>query len=885
MSLWRQLTRGLRVLVNRSAADQDVDDEVRHYLDETTKAWVARGLSPEDARRAARLELGSPAAVRDEVRATGWEHLAGTFAADLRYAARRLLRAPGFAVVSTITLALGIGASTAIFSAVKPILFEALPYPQPGQLMMLWYAGQDAKPTPQAFGTFREIIARSRAFSAMAVMKPWQPTITGPAEPERIDGQRVSADYFRVFAVPPAIGQSFDAADDHPGGQNVVVLGDALWRRRFQGDPAIVGRQITLNDTPYTVVGVMPRGFENVLEPTAEIWSLLQYDPALPTDGREWGHHLRMMGRLAPDATPALAKRELDEIARAPLPELPRPAYASMQYGLIANALQADVARGVKSALLAVIGAVLLVLAIACVDVTNLLLARGAQRRPEFALRLTLGAGRARLIRQVITESLLVAVIGGALGVVVAQLGIRTLVALSPAELPRLSAISVDGTVLAFALTVSTIVGIAMGLIPALFASRDDLSTGLRHASRRTAGGHQSTRRLLVIAEVAIALVLLVAAGLLFRSLERLFAISPGFDASRVLTMQVQVSSGRRYADPAALRKFFAAGLEAVKHVRGVERAVWTSELPLTDDSEIYAVRFQPGANDRPDPAPAFRYAVTPGYFEAMGIPLHRGRLFDERDMSPVPERPVLINESLATHTFGDQDPIGRRLRFGGPADRPWDVIVGVVGDVKQTSLAAEQANAVYVVTDQWIWADNPLWLVVKATGDAAGLTPALKQAIWAVDKDQPIVRVATMEHLLAASAAQRRFALILFETFGLVALVLTAIGIYGVLSSGVAERMREIGIRAALGASRADILGVIVGQGITLTVGGVVIGLVAALVASRALETLLFGVSRLDPITYLGVVALLLGVASVACCAPAWRAARIDPSITLRIE
>jgi putative ABC transport system permease protein len=443
---------------------------------------------------------------------------------------------------------------------------------------------------------------------------------------------------------------------------------------------------------------------------------------------------------------------------------------------------------------------------------------------------------------------------------------------------------SVSGAVLAFALVTSTVAGIAVGLIPALFVSRDGVSTGLRDTSRRATGSHQVTRRVLVVAEVALALVLLVAAGLLFRSLERLFAVSPGFDASRVLTLQVQIAS-RRYADPPALLKFFGEALDAVRRVPGVERAGWTSQLPLSGDSEIYGVRFEPGPNGRPDIAPAFRYAVAPGYLETMAIPLRGGRLFDARDRLPAPERPVIVNESLAKAAFGDGDPIGRRLRFGGPADRPWDVIVGVVGDVKQASLAGDRANAVYVVTDQWLWADNTLWLVIKASGDAASLTPAVKQAIWAIDKDQPIVRVSTMADRLAASAAQRRFALVIFEAFGLVALVLTAIGLYGVIASSVSERLREVGIRTALGASRANILGIIVGQGVTLTAVGLVIGLAAAFVASRALDTLLFGVSRLDTLTYLGVVALLIGVAIVACWAPAWRAAHIDPAITLRTD
>lgn len=886
MSAWRQLTRGLRVLVRRTTADQEVADEVEHYLEQATAELIASGLSPDQARRAARLELGSETGVREQVRSYGWENLLGTFVADARYAARRLRGNPGFTVVVVCTLALGIGASTAIFSAVNPILFEPLPYPHASRVMMIWYAGADLSRATQTFGTYRELVARSRSFDALAVYKPWQRTMTGPAEPERFDGQLVSAPYFRVIGVPPALGRDFDPADDRPGGSKVVILSDSLWRRRFIADAGIVGRQITLNETQYTVVGVMPRGFENVLAPSAEIWSLLQYDASLPPQGKEWGHHLRMVGRVQPAIGLDRARRELDQIARTPAAEFVRPPGSSMAHGLIVNSLQDDVTRGVRPALLAVFGAVLLVLAIACVNVTNLLLARGAQRRGEFAMRAALGAGRSRIVRQLLTESVLLAVVGGALGMAVAEAGVRALVALSPPELPRINAIVVDGRAFAFAFAVTTLVGVIVGLMPALHASRGDLHAGLQRDSSRTTGGHQVARRTLVVAEVALAVVLLVSAGLLLRSLERIIGVVPGFDASHVLTMQVQVSSPRRFPDDSAFHHFYARALEAVRAAPGVTGAAFSSEVPLSGDdysTDEYGVQIEQRANTPAERAGATRYAVTAGYFETMGIPLRRGRLFEERDMARAPVRPVVVSESFARKAFRDQDPIGRRVRFGGPPDRPWDVVVGVVGDVKQASLAAPDADAVYVTTAQWLWAETPLWLVVRARGDAAALAPVVKSAVWSVDKDQPIVRVATMDHLLAASEAERHFVLIIFEVFGLAALGLAGIGIYGVLSGSVIERTREIGVRSALGASRADILGLVVRQGMTLTGAGVAIGAGAAAEASRGLITLLFGVSRLDPLTYLGVIALLIGVSTIACWVPAWRAARVDPSITLR--
>jgi putative ABC transport system permease protein len=800
---------------------------------------------------------------------------------DLRYGGRMLLKTPGFTLLAVLTLALGIGASTAIFSAVNPILFESLPYPNAGRITTVWDTFQGAR-SAVTFGTYRELMERSRSFDGLAVIRPWQPTITGPAEPERLDGQRVSAGYFRVLGVPPAIGQGFSSSDDRPDGPRVVILSDRLWRRRFAGDHDIIGREIKLDDDSYTIVGVMPKTFENVLSASAEVWTTLRYDQSLPLQGKEWGHHLRMVGRLRAESGIAQARRELDFIAHTPLQEFPRPAWASLKDGVILNSLQDDVTRGVKPALLAVLGAVLLLLIIACVNVTNLLLARGAQRRGEFAVRAALGAGRIRMIRQLLTESLLLAVLGGSLGMVVAESGVRALVLLSPPGLPRMAAIGIDGTAFAFGMAITTLIGVAVGLIPALSASRGNLHIRLQQSSQRTTGGHQLTRRVLVIGEVSLALVLLVSAGLLLRSIERLFAVSPGFDATDVLTMQVQ-TSGHRFDDDTTHR-FFAQTLEAVRQVPGVTSAGFTSQLPLSGDLDEYGVGFESSPNDDPEEDhSAFRYAVSPGYFEAIGIPLRSGRLLDARDRAGAP-LVALVNESFAARKFPGVSPIGQRLRIGSNDSPPY-TIVGVVGDVKQVSLALNQADAVYITTAQWRFADDALSLVVRGRVDAAALTPAIRKAIWSVDKDQPIVRVAMMDSLLAASAGERRFTLVLFEAFGLVALVLAATGIYGVLSVSVNERMREMGLRSALGASRGSLLALVIRQGLTFTAVGIAVGLCGTVPATRALEVLLFGVSRLDPSTYVSVVALLFGVSSFACWVPARRAAHVDPSILLRAE
>ena len=444
---------------------------------------------------------------------------------DLRYAVRMLWKNPGFATIAVFTLALGIGANTAIFSAVNPILFEPLPYPHADRVTMIWDHGADGSRQDGTFGTYRELVERSRSLEAISVMRSWQPTMTGLAEPERLDGHRVSASYFHVLGVSPAFGRDFDLSDDKLNGPRVAILSDQLWQRRFGGDHTIIGREITLDENRYTVIGIMPSAFEHVLSPSAEVWTTLQYDMSLP---QAWGHHLHIVGRQRPGVGTDQARQELDTIARAPVPQFPRPPWASVRNGFIVNSLQDYITEGVRPALLAVLGAVVLLLTIACVNVTNLLLARGAQRRGEFTVRAALGAGRARMIRQLLTESLLLAVLGGALGMVVAELGVRSLVTLSPPGLPRASAIGIDGTVFAFGLGITTLIGVLVGLIPALHMSRDDLHIGLQQSSQRTAGGHQTTRRMLVVAEVALALVLLVSAGLLLRSLQRLFAVDGG---------------------------------------------------------------------------------------------------------------------------------------------------------------------------------------------------------------------------------------------------------------------------------------------------------------------------------------------------------------------
>jgi len=887
VSLWRQLRRGLGVLTHRAAADRELSDELQHYLELSAADRVTRGAAPADARRDAMLEIGNMTIARERIRTDGWEDIVDSMLTDFRYALRRLRHAPGFTAIAVITLALGIGASTAIFSAVNPIFLAALPYPNSDRIVMISDRTAQGEPLDITFGSYLEIAKRSRSFVRMAPVKVWQPAMTGSGEPERLSGQRVGADYFRTLGVPPLIGRDFRDDDDVPNGPNVVILSAALWHRRFGGDHDIVGRSVRLNDADFTVVGVMPPEFDNVLSPKAELWAPLQYQLQFGAESREWGHHLRLVSRLAPGVAIDRVARELDRIARSPLAEFPRVPWASLDNGLLATSLHADVTRSIKPVLMAVLFAVILVLAIVCVNVTNLMLARGAQRRGEFAMRAALGAGRARIARQVLTESVVLALTGGALGMVVARIGIRAIVGLSPPELPRLAAIRLDGSVFAFGLLISTIVGIVAGIVPALGATGRELRRGTQESSARATGSDRGARGMLVIAEVALALVLLVSAGLLLRSIDRVLAVNTGFDSSHLVTMQVQQarigfptdSASALRADSARSREWSNA-LDAVRRVPGVSDASFTSLLPLSGDIDTYGVTFE-GDDATRDNGAALRYSVSPSYFAVMGIPLRRGRLLDARDVAGAP-RAVLINEAFAKRRFPAGDAIRKRLRFGHE-DGDWYTVVGIVGDVKRSSMDVEAPDAIYLTPEQWHWVDNLMSLVVRTPGNASALTSAIRDAIWSVDKDLPISRVATMRELVDRSVSDRHFALILFSAFGLTALLLAAVGIHGVLSGSVMERVREIGVRAALGASPADVITMVLRRGMTLTFVGIALGLIASGLVSRIVASMLFEVSRLDPPTYLGVAALLSVVAAAACVLPAMRAARVDPVSTLK--
>ena len=874
MALLRPVLRGLRALFRPRQADADVADEIAQYREAAEAAHRARGLDAEAARRAAQLELGGDLALREAVRASGWEHAVETTVLDVRHALRRLRGSPIFTVTAVATLAVGISASTAVFSAVSPILLEPLPFPAADRLVTLDDRNAEGTPMPATLGTYEEVRTRARAFEALAAADPWRPSLIGSGTPERLEGRRVTADYFRVFGAVPLTGRDFTAADDEPGAPAVAILNHGLAQRRFGGARAAVGRTIRLDDDPYVVVGVMPPGFSNVLAPAVGIWSPLRERSTGDLATREWGHHYQLVARLAPSSSGEAASRELLAIGRAPRPDFPRPRWADLAQGLLVRPLQESVTRGARPALLAITASVALLLAIACVNVANLLLARSARRRPEFAMRIALGAGRRRLLRQLVTESVVLAALGGGLGLALAPLGIRALVAASPPELPRVEAIRLDAPVFLFAAALTSLIGLLVGLAPALGALR--AGGGSRHATLRRG----RLRGALVVAEVALALTLLVSAGLLFRSVQRLLAIEPGFDPSGVVTLQV-VQAGRAFDSDAARLQFFDQALAAVRAVPGVERAAFTSQLPLSGEVDGYGYEVEtPGETGN-----ALRYAVSPDYFATMRIPLVAGRGLAATDRPGAPPV-VVINQNFAWRVFGDANPLGQRLRFGPQmGNGRWTQVVGVVGDVRHYSLAVDPPDAFYMANGQWEWTDNVETLVVRAAGDPVALVPSLQRAVWAVNPNVPIARVRPMAGFVAASAGTRRFTLLAIQTLALTALLLAALGLYGVVSGNVTERTREIGIRTALGASPGDVVGQVVRHAEALTLTGAAIGLVGAYGASRLIASMLFGVSPLDPLTYGAVVVLLAAVALLAAWAPARRAAAVDPTIALRAD
>ena len=864
-----------RNLLRRRKVERDLADEVSSYVDLATERHVRNGLGVHEARRAALVELGGAEQVKEEVRSNRAGFAIETFFQDLRYGFRSLRKKPGFTITAVIALALGIGANSAIFSVINGVLLRSLAYRNPESIVMVWErslrGGRSQNSVSPA--NFLEWKKQSVSFEQLAASWDTRANLTSAGEPEEIQVQRVSADFFSVLGVPLELGRSFVREEETFGAEPVVILGHDLWQRRFAGNPSIVGQTITISGKNCTVVGVMPPGF-HFLNTQTKAWLPLQLDPT--TEWRKSGRFLRCVARLKPAVSTQQAQAEVDAIGKQL--EAAYPDY-NKGWGVNLVPIHEQIVGDIRPVLLVLLGAVAFVLLIACANVANLLLSRAASRQKELALRAALGAGRMRLIRQMLTESVLLALMGGAVGILLAHWGTRLLVAFAPDNIPRLQEIAIDPRVLGFTFGVSLLTGLVFGLVPALQSSRPDLNDALKEGARGSGGGQRVVRNLFVVAEMALALVLLVGAGLMLRSFSQLHQVKTGFDAENVLTMRVQLPSAK-YAEPQQRADFFKRAEERLAALPGVKSVGAINYLPLTGVAT--STSFNLASKPLPpseSPATEIR-PVTPGYFTAMGIPLLRGRGFDERDGAN--SRVIIINETLARKFFGGQDPIGRQLIVTW---RPQvtDEIIGVVGDIKESALEREPNSAIY-----WPHPREPypfMNFVLRAAVDPASLTAAAAREIHALDPDQPVADVRTLDQVVAKSIARPRFNALLLAIFAGVALVLASVGIYGVMNYSATQRTHEIGIRMALGAKPGDILRLVVGHGMKLTLAGIALGVVASLALTRVMSNLLFGVTATDLPTFAGVSAVLTFVALLANYIPARRATRVNPVVALRYE
>jgi putative ABC transport system permease protein len=803
---------------------------------------------------------------------------------DLRYGARMLWKKPGFTFVAVITLALGIGANTAIFSVANAALLRPLPYQNPDELVMVWetapklgFPHNDV--APANFIDWRD---QNQVFAHIAAFGGASLSLTGRGEPERIEGERVSASLFPLLGVAPALGRVFTAEEDRGGAQGVIVLSHGLWRRRFGGDAGVIGQSLTLDNRQYTVVGVMPAHFRFPGR-EQEFWTPMAFEPD-EAAGRG-DHYLSVVARLKPGVTRQQAQAEMDAIAARLQQQYPR---TNTDQGVALVQLHEEFAGAIRKPLLVLMGVVGFVLLIACANLTNLLLARATERSSELTIRAALGASRLRLIRQLLTESILLSLAGGAVGALLAIWGVDLLESLIPENLAQARGVVVDGRVLAFSAAVSLLTGVVFGLAPALQVSRLNLTEGLKEGGRGGAGSglRGRLRGALVVGEIALSLVLLTGAGLMIKSFYRLTGVDPGFQPDKTLTMRMQLS-GEKYGDPAKRRAFYDQMLQQAQSIPGVQSAGVITQLPLTTQGLSFSFSLEgqqplPAANL---PQAAFR-VISQDYFRAMGIPLLGGRSFTPQDTADA-QAVVVINRTMAERFWPDQEALGKRFKIGSSDNQnPLMVVVGVVGDVRQSSLDQVLKPEMYVthLQDRRFFA-IPRDLVVRTVGDPLAMAATVRAEIWKLDKDLPLFRVRTMEQILSASVAGQRFNMLLLMVFAALALLLAAVGIYGLMSYATAQRTREIGVRLALGARASDVLRLVMKQGLILTVSGVAVGLAGAFALTRVMTGMLFGVSATDPTTFTLIAALLTLVALVACWIPARRAAKVDPMVALRVE
>ena len=804
-----------------------------------------------------------------------------TLLQDIRYGGRMLAKSPGFTAIAVITLALGIGANTAIFSVVNAVLLRPLQFSEPGRLMTIWQKAQDDPYSNIGYATFLDWQSQNHSFEHMAVSSQWVPVLGGQ-QAERLQGRRVTSEFFSVLRAHPLYGRDFLPEEDRRGTNQVVILSYGLWQRKFGGDPGIVGKSIPVNGLPYTVVGILPANFERVFfsdNQVAQIWAPLAYDLSLPWACRTC-QHLQAIGRLKSGVTEQQALAEMDTISRNLMREHPTEYSVA---GVVLIPLQENIVGKTGVALYTLLGAVLLVLLIACANVASLLLSRATQRGREMAVRSALGASRIRLVRQLLTEGILLCLMGGALGLVLGLWGLRLLPLLGSANIPRIDAVSLDLRVLAFTFGLAMLSGILFGLAPAWQSARPDLNEALKEGGRVSTGGpRQRLRSAFVVSTVALALVLLLAAGLLLRSLGRLLNVDAGFATQNLLTATIDVA-GPKYQEDAPVLEFYRQVLERVRAVPGAQDAALVSQLPLGGNLDEYGIHVEGKIAPNPENDPSGdRYTISPDYLRTMGIPILRGHAFTEQDRKDSPPV-VLVNDTLARRMWPNEDPIGKRLKVGG-VDGPWRTVVGVAGDVLHAGLDSPHTLQVYLPETQW-FVDSSMVLVVRASGLPQNLASAMKQAVAGVDSNAALSKVADMEQVVSASVGQRRFTLLLLSLFAAVALLLAAVGIYGVVSYFVSMRSQEIGIRMALGARPQDVLKLVLRHGLTLVLSGTVLGLLAGTVSARALMSLLFQVRPADPVTLAAVSLLLVLTAVLASYIPARRATKVDPMVALRYE
>jgi putative ABC transport system permease protein len=797
---------------------------------------------------------------------------------DLRYAFRQLLKSPGFAAVTILTLALGIGACTAIFSVVNAVLLRPLDYPDPARLVVIRETQLPQFPefsvSPPNFLDWEK---QMKSFENLAAYSGSRINFTGDGEPQQLIGVKATAHYFDVYGIKPALGRTFLPEEDAPGKSHVVVLSYPFWHRVFGGAADVVGRPIQLNGEPYTVVGVAPLGFG--IASKVDAWMPMAFDPKETANDNRGAHYLSVAGRLRPGVTVAQAEAELKVLAAQLATQYPD---SNKGWGIFMMPLQEYSVRDVRIVLYTLLGAVGCVLLIACANIANLLLARATARHREISIRAALGASRARLVRQLLTESVLLALCGGLTGMLFARWGLDALLALAPANLPRVTDIQLDAGVLVFSLALSVITGLVFGIAPAWLAARADVNEALKQGSRgSTEGGARGRlRSALVVIEVTFALMLLGGAGLLARSFIQLAHVDPGFTPENATVLRLSLPQ-KKYALPEQQTAFADALLERVKTLPGVQAAGLTHSLPLASDYVLgFNIEGRPAIAPSDLPSTNY-YAITPEYFRAMGIRLVRGRVFTVRDDAKAP-RVAIINETMARQHFPNEDPIGKRINITNGPDT-WREIIGIVGDIKQYGVDKATTNQSYEPFAQVPF--SSLNVVIRTNGPATALLGAIRPTVYAVDKDQPIGTIRPLEEIVADSVARQRFAMTLLTVFSLVALVIAAVGIYGVMAYSVVQRTGEFGIRMALGAQQRDVLRLVLAQGGKLVGLGLIIGLAATLAASRAMGSMLFNTSAQDPFT-LGTITLLLGaVALVACLLPASRATKVNPIEALRTE